>query len=120
MLAPVLLDQGPRDVVLDQVRGDGARPLRIDGELDVTTVPQLQQMLAELVARQPWQVELELSRLRMIDTIGVGALMRFYKRLRMGGCRFTVSGLRDQPLAVFRLLRLDERLGDLDLEPHWS
>lgn len=94
--------------------------LRIDGNLDVTTVPELEPTLARLVARQPWQVELELSRLRMLDTVGVGALIRFYKRLRIGGCYVTVSGLRDQPLAVFRLLRLDERLGDLDLEAHWS
>jgi anti-sigma B factor antagonist len=94
--------------------------LRIDGKLDVTTVPELEPTLARLVARQPWQVELELSRLRMLDTVGLGALIRFYKRLRMGGCTFTVTGLRDQPLAVFRLLRLDERLVDFDLEPHWS
>ena len=73
-----------------------------------------------LVAREPWQVELDLSRLRMIDTIGVGALIRFYKRLRMGGCHLTISGLHDQPLTVFRLLRLDERLGDFGLEPRWS
>jgi anti-sigma B factor antagonist len=94
--------------------------LRIDGKLDVMTVPELEPMLASLVARQPWQVELELSRLRMLDTVGVGALIRFYKRLRMGGCAFTVTGLRDQPLAVFRLLRLDERWGELSLEPRWS
>ena len=58
--------------------------LRIDGNLDVTTVPELEPTLARLVARQPWQVELELSRLRMLDTVGVGALIRFYKRLRWG------------------------------------
>ncbi len=94
--------------------------LRIDGELDATTVPDLEPMLTRLVARQPWQVELALSRLAMIDTIGVGAVIRFFKRLRTSGCHLTVSGLHDQPLAVFRLLGLDEKLGDLDLEPRWS
>ena len=94
--------------------------LRIDGNLNAATVPDLEPMLARLVARQPWAVELELSRLRLIDTIGVGALIRFYKRLRMSGCHFTVTGLHDQPLTVFRLLRLDERLGDIDLDPYWS
>jgi len=94
--------------------------LRIDGKLDATTVPDLEPTLARLVAREPWQVELDLSRLRMIDSIGVGALIRFCKRLRLSGCHFTVSGLHDQPLTVFRLLRLDEKMGDLDLEPRWS
>lgn len=101
-------------------RGTEFIRLRVDGKLDITTVGELERILATLVAREPWHVELELSRLRMLDTAGVGALIRFYKRLRMGGCHFTVSGLRDQPLAVFRLLRLDERLGDLELDPHWS
>ncbi len=87
--------------------------LRIDGKLDATTVRDLEPMLARLVARRPWDVELELSGLRWLDTTGVGALIRFYRRLRMNGCHFTVSGLRDQPLVVFRLLRLDERLGDV-------
>lgn len=94
--------------------------LRIDGNLDATIAAELEPTLARLVAREPWQVYLDLSRLRMIDTVGVGALIRFYKRLRMGGCHLSVSGLHDQPLSVFRLLRLDERLGDFDPEPRWS
>jgi anti-sigma B factor antagonist len=100
--------------------GTGSLRLSIGGELDVTTIPELEPMLTRLVDREPWQVELELSRLRMIDSTGVGALVRFSKRLRACGCLLAVSGLRDQPLAVFRLLRLDGKLGDVDCEPRWS
>lgn len=96
--------------------GTGSIRLIIAGNLDVTTVPDLKPMLARLGARQPSQVEIELSRLRMIDTFGVGALIGFYKRSRMSGGVVTLCGLRDQPLTVFRLLRLHERLGGFD--PH--
>ena len=47
-------------------------------------------------------------------------MLGVYKRLRMGGSVFTWSGLRDQPLAVFRMLRLDRNLADVDLEACWS
>jgi anti-sigma B factor antagonist len=98
----------------------GVLRLKIGGQLDVTTIPDLEPMLDSLVAREPWQVELELSRLRMIDGIGVRALVRFHRRLHARGCLVTVTGLREQPLTVFRLFRLEHQLGDIDLAPRWS
>jgi anti-sigma B factor antagonist len=94
--------------------GTGSIRLMIAGNLDVTTVPDLEPMLARLGARQPSQVEVELSRLRMIDTFGVGALIGFYKRSRLSGGVATLRGLRDQPLTLFRLLRLHGKLGGFD------
>jgi anti-sigma B factor antagonist len=85
--------------------------LSVGGNLDVTTVSALEPMLDRLVARQPWRLTLEVSQLRMIDTIGLGLLVRFSKRLKVGGCLVNVTGLRAQPLVVFRLLGLDRRLG---------
>jgi anti-sigma B factor antagonist len=52
-------------------------------------------------------VEVDLSRLRIVDSSGVGALVSLYKRLRAQGGEMVVSGLQNQPLAIFRLLRLD-------------
>jgi anti-sigma B factor antagonist len=103
-----------------KLMGTESVELTIAGDLDVTTIEDLKPMLVRIVARRPWRVELELSRLRMIDSVGVGTLLGFYKRLRAYGCHVSLSGLREQPLAVFRLLRLDQRLGDLELEPRWS
>ena len=96
--------------------GEGSVRLSIVGQLDGATLSDLEPMLARLSARQPWQLELDLSRLRMIDSIGVGGLVRFWKRLRACGSFVTVTGLRDQPLAVFRLLRLEQGLEALEVE----
>ena len=84
--------------------------MTVCGSLDVTTVPELEQTMTIVIDRQPWQVQLELSRLRMLDSVGVGALLCFHKRLQAFGCAVTVSGLCEQPLAVWRLLHLDQRL----------
>ena len=43
----------------------------------------------------------------MVDSSGVGAIVSLYKRVRGAGGEVVVAGLRDQPLAIFRLLRLD-------------
>src|SRR5450432_4101911 len=86
---------------------DGLTRLSIEGELDAVSVSDLRADLEKLLARQPGRIEVDLSRLRMVDSSGVGALVSLYKRSRAQGGTVVVVGLRDQPLAIFRLLRLD-------------
>jgi anti-sigma B factor antagonist len=86
---------------------EGAVRLMIEGELDAISVFDLRPVLDGLVTKRPKRVEVDLSRLRIVDSSGVGALVSLYKRLRAQGGEMVVSGLQNQPLAIFRLLRLD-------------
>ena len=86
---------------------EGGVRLAIKGELDAVTVPELRLPIDGLVSRQPARLQVDLSALRVIDSSGVGALVSLYKRVRAQGGQVTVTGLQDQPLAIFRLLRLD-------------
>jgi anti-anti-sigma regulatory factor len=52
----------------------------------------------------------------MVDSSGVGALVSLYKRARAQGGAVIVTGLRDQPLAIFRLLRLDRVMIGAELQ----
>jgi anti-sigma B factor antagonist len=81
--------------------------LRISGSLDALSTPDLRPVIDELVAEKRPTITVDLSELRLIDSSGVGAIVSLYKRMRAVGCRVEVTGLRDQPLAIFRLLRLD-------------
>jgi len=81
--------------------------LRIEGALDAVTAPELRPTLDALVSEKRPKVIVELSALRLIDSSGVGALVALYKRLRAQGGIVSVIGLKDQPLAIFKLLRLD-------------
>lgn len=81
--------------------------LRIEGALDAVTAPDLRPILDALVSEKRPKVIVELSALRLIDSSGVGALVALYKRLRAQGGIVSVIGLKDQPLAIFKLLRLD-------------
>ena len=86
--------------------------LKIEGSLDAISTPELRSMIDALVAERRLQITIDVSALRLIDSSGVGAIVALYKRARAQGGRVTVHGLRDQPLAIFRLLRLDRVLSD--------
>jgi anti-sigma B factor antagonist len=89
--------------------------LAIEGELDVVTVAELRKAVDKLIGEQPRRVEVDLTSLRMVDSSGVGTLVSLYKRVRAQGGEVVIMGLRDQPLAIFRLLRLDRILGGGDM-----
>lgn len=95
----------------------GATRVRIEGELDTVTVGDLRGQIDKLVSNEPKRVEVDLAALRMLDSSGVGALVSLYKRVRAYGGEVVMVGLRDQPLAIFRLLRLDRVMIGTDLAP---
>jgi anti-sigma B factor antagonist len=81
--------------------------LRISGSLDALSTPELRPTIDALVAEKRPTITVDLSELRLIDSSGVGAIVSLYKRMRALGAKVEVVGLKDQPLAIFRLLRLD-------------
>ena len=87
---------------------DGASHLWIEGQLDAVSVSDLRPELEKLVVSRPPVVEVDLAELRMVDSSGIGALVSLYKRVRGQGGVVIIKGVRDQPLAIFRLLRLDK------------
>lgn len=81
--------------------------LEIEGTLDAVTAPDLRTIVDTLVNERRKSVTLELSALRLIDSSGVGVIVSLFKRVRANGGQVKIVGLRDQPRAIFRLLRLD-------------
>ncbi|MBK8996582.1 MAG: STAS domain-containing protein [Myxococcales bacterium] len=81
--------------------------LHLSGELDALTASDLRPTLDELSAQSGRDVVVDLSALRLIDSSGVGALVSLYKRVRENGGSVRFDGVTDQPLAIFKLLRLD-------------
>lgn len=82
--------------------------LRIAGTLDVLTAPGLASTIEQIVEERRPKVVVDLSGLDLIDSSGVAALVALYKRVRAVGGQVQVTGARDQPLAIFKLLRMDK------------
>ena len=81
--------------------------LKIDGTLDAVSAPELRPTLDAVVAEGRKEVTVDLTNLRLIDSSGVGVLVSLFKRVRANGGDVRLVGMRDQPLAIFKLLRLD-------------
>jgi len=85
--------------------------LRVQGELDCVSAPDLRAELERLVADGRQEIMVDLSDLELIDSSGIGALVGLYKRVRAGGGDVHFVGVREQPLVIFKLLRLDQVFG---------
>ena len=84
--------------------------LCIGGELDASSAQDLRPVIGRIGEDRPTKVLVDLSHLRLIDSSGVGAIVALFKAVRAYGGNLAVVGVRDQPLAILRLLRLDRVL----------
>ena len=82
--------------------------LTIRRSLDINSAPTLADVIDDIVATKPGRVTVDLSSLDLIDSSGVAALVKLYKGVRGSGGAFKIDGARDQPLAIFKLLRMDK------------
>ncbi len=89
----------------------GQPTLLVRGSLDINTAPSLAERIDQLLATKPGRVVVDLSALDLIDSSGVAALVKLYKGIRAQGGQMEMRGTRDQPLAIFKLLRMDKVFG---------
>jgi anti-sigma B factor antagonist len=92
----------------DVQRSDKATTLAVRGSLDINTAPHVADEVDRIINEKPKTVIVDLSGLDLIDSSGVAALVKLYKGVRSAGGLITISGARDQPLAIFKLLRMDK------------
>lgn len=105
--APRRLVDGEGETTFARVDAGEETVLEVRGVLDAVTTQDLRPAVEALVAEGRRSIRVDLSALRLIDSTGVGLIVGLYKRCRAYGGTVQVSGLKDQPLAIFRLLRLD-------------
>ena len=91
----------------DVQRNNSTTTLTVRGSLDINTAPHLAEEIDRIVAGKPTTVLVDLSGLDLIDSSGVAALVKLYKGIRSTGGAITISGAHDQPLQIFKLLRMD-------------
>lgn len=85
--------------------------LQIEGALDALTAPDVRPVFDKLVAEHRRRVTVDLEKVTMIDSSGVGAIVSLFKRIKADGGQVLIVGARDQPLAVLKLLKLDRVFG---------
>ena len=81
--------------------------VHLEGSFDALSAPAARPALDAVVNDRRSPVAIDMSALRSIDSLGVGAVVNLYKRVRAQGGQASVQGLKGQPLAIFQLLRLE-------------
>jgi anti-sigma B factor antagonist len=85
-----------------------ATTVHMSGKLEVDTVQEFRALSDVLIAEGRRHFTLDMSGLDAIDSSGVAAVVSLYKHAREAGGDVRIEGIRDQPLAIFRLLRFDK------------
>jgi anti-sigma B factor antagonist len=101
------LVDGEADTSFARIDRGAETVLQIRGVLDAVSAQDVRPTVEALVSEGRRSIQVDLAALRLIDSTGVGLIVGLYKRCRTFGGTVQVSGLKDQPLAIFRLLRLD-------------
>ncbi len=90
---------------------DGRATIRLAGELDISTAEELAGTLSELdAAGGPAGIQIDLSRLRFMDSTGLRLIVTSDLRLRKEGRQLSLVPGPEQVQRVFRLALLEERL----------
>ena len=90
---------------------DDAAVVRLDGELDCATAPELERAMEQILAsdRRPRRIYVDADRLAFADVSGLAPLVHAAHRLRHG--ELQVRNARRQVIRVIRLLDLADQLG---------
>lgn len=77
--------------------------VKIDEDLDANTVEAMRGELDRLAAVSD-DLEIDMSRVRFMDSSGIGAIIFLFKRSRARGYKICVTGLSGQPLKLMQHL----------------
>jgi len=82
--------------------------LRLQGEVDLTSSPQVRQTLLETVKNKDHsRVVIDLSDVSFMDSSGVATLVEALQAQRKAGGKLVLFGLQDRVRGIFEIARLD-------------
>lgn len=99
---------------VQKVEEDGLVRLALRGELDLSTVSQVEEELRRAEAAEPELVVLDLGELSFLDSTGLRLIVTADQRARENGRRLAIVKGPESVQRVFAITRLDERLEMLE------
>jgi anti-sigma B factor antagonist len=100
------------ELVLQTASSGSWTVVRVAGELDLHTSPQLRDHVLAALGEPPVRIALDLSEVDFMDSSSLGMLITCLKRVRERDGRFVLIGVAGSPMKVLSLTGLD-RVFDL-------
>ena len=85
----------------------GLHILTVSGEIDLHVAPDLRARMLAALGRGGGLL-VDLSAVTYMDSSGIATLVEGFKKSKDAGARFGLVGVRDAPLQVLQLTRLDQ------------
>ncbi len=82
--------------------------LPLEGEIDLHVSPRIADSLRKMIATQPPQVVVDLSKVSYIDSSGLAVLIEGMQNVNGYGGKFSLAGLQATVLPIFEIARLDQ------------
>ena len=106
-----------RSLEIDEdVAGADAR-LTLRGELDIATVPLLQDAVAAALERSPSELTIDLRTLSFLDSSGLRQFILLAERAEQEGWRLALVRPGPPALSIFQVTRAEENLPFVDEPP---
>ena len=96
------------DLVIEDGSSGSWTVVRVAGELDLHTSPQLRDHVLAMVGASPVRIALDLSQVDFMDSSSLGMLITCLKRVREHDGRLVLLGVSGSPMKVLTLTGLDK------------
>ena len=87
------------------VQQDGVTVFQVDGEINITTSPELKKLFEKHSATK---LVVDLERVSYIDSSGLATLVEMLKKLKSQGGSLGLSGMSDKVKSLFEITKLDK------------
>lgn len=103
------------DLYLETLKEPTKWILKVSGEIDAYTAPQLKNKLIPLISENDREVQVDLSDVQYIDSTGLGVFIGALKIANEKGATYKLVGLQKRVKRLFSITGLDEMI-DIDEE----
>ncbi|SFE35854.1 anti-sigma B factor antagonist [Lentibacillus persicus] len=93
---------------IDVTEGNGKSAMKLAGEIDAYTAPQLKEKLLPLTKIENNQVEVDLEGVHYMDSTGLGVFISALKSVNESDSKMRLINLQNRVLRLFQITGLDE------------
>jgi anti-sigma B factor antagonist len=87
---------------------EGQSVLPLAGEIDLHVSPQIAASLREMLAAQPAQLFIDLSKVTYVDSSGLAVFIETMQGVANYGGKFGLVGMQEPVRSIFEIARLDQ------------
>lgn len=106
-----------RPLQIERVAGGAQALLTLRGELDIATLPRLEEALEAVLAERPERLVLDLRPLAFLDSSGLRQFIVLADRAQLEGWELVLVRPGPPMLSIFQITRADENLPFVDEPP---